>query len=369
MPQTDLIERLHASPAQAVLAITGGGSGAIERLLTIPGASATVLEAVVPYAQAALADWLGSESEQACSERTARHMAMRSFQRARTLSNRDENLIGIGCTASLVTGRPHRGEHRLYVAAQTANQTLSLGLLLEKGLRTRAEEEAVATHTVIAMLTTAAGLHEMDLEKTPPGIEPTLETVEAPNEWSELLLGKRQRFCTKGTGKLPPLLMPGSFDPLHEGHKKMLRVAKKLTGHTGAYELSLTNVDKLPLDFIEVKRRIAGLDGRPLLLTNAPTFAEKAQLAPGSVFAVGADTIVRIGEVAYYNNDPLKRDEAIEQIAHQGCRFLVFGREAEGRFQEFEELSLPPTLRSLCEGVSASEFQSDLSSTAIRDGH
>ena len=34
---------------QLVVAVTGGGSQAIADLLTVPGASATVLEAVVPY--------------------------------------------------------------------------------------------------------------------------------------------------------------------------------------------------------------------------------------------------------------------------------------------------------------------------------
>ena len=47
---------LHRSPWQGVFHITGGGSGLLAELLTTPGASGTVLEAVVPYAEAALAD-------------------------------------------------------------------------------------------------------------------------------------------------------------------------------------------------------------------------------------------------------------------------------------------------------------------------
>ena len=59
-----------------VVAITGGGGRAITDLLTVPGASATVLEAVVPYSLPALEDWLGGKVDHACSERTARAMAM-----------------------------------------------------------------------------------------------------------------------------------------------------------------------------------------------------------------------------------------------------------------------------------------------------
>ena len=370
MPSTELIERLHAAPAQAVLAISGGGSGAIERLLSVSGASATVLEAVVPYALAALTDWLGSQPEQACSEWTARQMAMRAFERARCLGDKknEKDLIGIGCTASLRTNRPHRGEHRIHVAAQTSSRTLSLHLLLEKSRRTRAEEEAIATHAVIAVLADAAGVKSIDLTKTPAGIEPTLDSVEAPTEWSELLLSHRQSVGINGATNSLRLLLPGSFHPMHEGHQEMMRLAEEQTGHTGVYELSLGNVDKPPLDFIEIKRRIEGLEGRPLLLTSAVTFADKAQVVPGCLFAVGADTAVRIGKVAYYNNDPAQRDEAIAQIGKQGCRFLVFGREAEGGFQELDDLNLPPALKALCDGVPATDFRCDLSSTSIRNG-
>ena len=65
-----------------VIAVTGGGSGAISSLLEVPGASASVLEAIVPYAATALADWLGGTPDHYCSERTARAMAMAAFERA-----------------------------------------------------------------------------------------------------------------------------------------------------------------------------------------------------------------------------------------------------------------------------------------------
>ncbi|MGH7335244.1 MAG: hypothetical protein ACREKS_21370, partial [Candidatus Rokuibacteriota bacterium] len=70
-----LIEHVHASGRRVVLAITGGGSGAIGELLRIPGGSRTLLEAIVPYDSAALAQYLGGAPDQACSEETAVAMA------------------------------------------------------------------------------------------------------------------------------------------------------------------------------------------------------------------------------------------------------------------------------------------------------
>ncbi|MEQ8991411.1 MAG: hypothetical protein RLO46_06245, partial [Pseudomonadales bacterium] len=71
-------ELLHASPWQGVLYVTGGGTLLLSELLTTPGASATVLEARVPYAAAALAEIVGRTPEQAGSDATPRARAPRA---------------------------------------------------------------------------------------------------------------------------------------------------------------------------------------------------------------------------------------------------------------------------------------------------
>src|SRR5262245_53933441 len=119
-----LIEQIHATARPMVIAVTGGGSGAISSLLAVPGASATVLEAVIPYAARALGEWLGGTPDHFCSERTARAMAMAAFERARELSDTDPmSLYGVGATASLASNRPKRGPHRIHVAWQSAEIT------------------------------------------------------------------------------------------------------------------------------------------------------------------------------------------------------------------------------------------------------
>src|SRR3990172_3279598 len=140
----DLIERIHAAGCGCVVALTGGGSRAIADLLEVPGASATMLEAVVPYAPEALADWLGGVVDHACSEPTARAMAMAAFERARVLSGADPSTLrGIGTTASLATTRPKRGPHRIHIAWQSAQATVSYSSELARGRRTRVEEETI----------------------------------------------------------------------------------------------------------------------------------------------------------------------------------------------------------------------------------
>ncbi len=61
------------------MALSGGGSLVLGDLLTMPGGSQTLLEATVPYAEAALSQYIGRVPEQFCCRRTARYMAMTAF--------------------------------------------------------------------------------------------------------------------------------------------------------------------------------------------------------------------------------------------------------------------------------------------------
>ena len=122
-----LVAAIHAQPVRLAIVATGGGSQAIADLLAVPGGSRTILEAVVPYAEGALDEYLRGRPEHFCCERTARLMAMAAYQRACQLSaDSTATIVGIGATASLVSDRPKRGPHRLHVAAQTIRSTHSV---------------------------------------------------------------------------------------------------------------------------------------------------------------------------------------------------------------------------------------------------
>jgi len=163
-----LVKRIHATPTQLVLAVTGGGSGALAELLQVPGASRTVRAAVVPYAEAALEQFVGGKLERLCSADTARTMATACLRQACFLTGGDDRLscdpaaplAGVACTAALATDRPRKGEHRVHLATQTATTTRSSSLVLAKGRRTRAEEEQLVTRLVINHVAAVCGLED-----------------------------------------------------------------------------------------------------------------------------------------------------------------------------------------------------------------
>jgi nicotinamide mononucleotide (NMN) deamidase PncC len=157
--RTDLIVAVHETPTLLVLAVTGGGVAAIGDLLTVPGASRTVLEATVPYAEAALTSLVGEPVVQATSAETAAAMAMACRRRAVVLAGPGAAVIGVACTAALVSDRPKRGEHRAHVGLCLDGEgTQVWSLLLDKGARDRAGEDRLVSDLVLHVVATACGL-------------------------------------------------------------------------------------------------------------------------------------------------------------------------------------------------------------------
>jgi len=362
-----LVKEVHRTPSRMVLALSGGGSQAVAELLTVPGASRTVLEAVVPYGEAALLDWLGGRPEQSCDPRTARAMAVVGFDRARRQAKEEGALMGIGCTAALATDRPRRGEHRAHVAIQTEGETVCWSLHLAKGRRSRRDEEELVARLVLNATAETCGI----VPRLPLTLEAdeSVECRRATGEpaWRELLLGDRQVAAENGAVKTPSVVLSGAFDPLHAGHRRMAEVAEQLLGRRVHFELSIVNADKPPLDYQELQRRLDQFTAdEPVLLTRAATFEAKSALFRGATFAVGVDTLRRIATPTYYGDDPAARLAALESIAERGCRFLVFGRDMGTGFVRLSDLDLPKTLQAICQEVPADIFREDISSTALR---
>jgi nicotinamide mononucleotide (NMN) deamidase PncC len=366
-----LIEEIHNSPIQFVVAVSGGGSDAISQLLQVPGASRTLLESVIPYSPAAMTNFLGTAPDQACSEKTARAMAMSSYLRARRLQPDADvaSLAGISCTAALTTDRQRKGLHSVHVGIQTCNSTQSISVQLGKGLRSRHEEESIACNLILNAIAKICGCSQqlpVDLTAEERVIhaqstaDDDLQALFTGQIDSLRVIGKQQTDAVK-------TVLPGAFNPLHDGHRQIARLAAEITGQRTHLEICTVNVDKLPLDYLEMEYRIQHLAQEyPLWFTRAPTFVEKASLFPGATFAVGIDTIIRIADPRYYDDESEKCLASIDAIAEQDCKFLVFGREIEGTFLSLDDVTLPDSLREMCEYVPENNFRVDISSTAIR---
>ena len=397
-PWQHLIERIHAAPRQVVIVVTGGGASAISELLSVPGGSRTLLEAVVPYSEAALADWLGRSPEHFCVEETALAMATVAYGKAVKLgrtadaaklqtNDAGDSFVGVACTASLVSDRPKKGDHRCHIATETGSETRAWSLVLAKVARDRQGEEHLVGQLLLFALARAAGLNDLPALDLLAGEQVIEHHAAGDLLLIELLAGKRRAVWSlplsgvsvkseinSSSGLSPVLttftlplgLLCGSFNPLHFGHEQLRAAAERQLGGPVYYEMSIRNVDKPPLDYLSIERRRAQFSGLPLALTAAPTFAEKAAALPGTVFVMGVDTAERIVAPRYYAGSDAAMRQALSQIRQAGCRFLVAGRKVDDRFETLADVAVPAEFADLFTAISPDEFRADVSATELR---
>ncbi|MFA7256155.1 MAG: CinA family protein [Kiritimatiellales bacterium] len=294
---------------RAVIVTAGGGSGALHALLGTPGASRFISEAHVPYSPEALERFLGEKTEHAVSPETAVKLAQAAFK----FPCSDFKFLSISCTAALQTDRERKGEDRAFICIKTAEMEKLYSLHFSK--TSRAEQEALLSDWLLVLIAQAVG-------------------------------------AERG------LMLPGSFNPVHQGHLNLLKVAEEMTGLRGVFELSCANVDKPDTAEDECLRRIAAIKDIPVALTHAPRFVQKVELFPKTTFVLGYDTAERL--IAYAQPGEW---ELFQTLANS---FLVAGRHHGGRFQCLEDLDLPTGFEKLFRTIPESRFREDISSTELR---
>lgn len=242
-------------------------------------------------------------------------------------------------TCSLASTSEKRGAHRCFIAAQTDVGSGLWTLRLDKGRRTRREEDEIASSALIKA--TAAVYNASDGARIDDGIALPLTPSESfeggfrahdvdaiirmmitgdrdadcmfldaveirPRESATMLTAENDAVVVDGGGVGVMLgfgtartVLPGSFNPLHVGHVKLLSAASELqdprdvheeqegvenelrrSAGGGAFELSVSNADKGSLEFTEVKARVQQFidKGETILLTRSPLYVDKVTI-------------------------------------------------------------------------------------------
>ena len=408
-----LVRELHATPQRTVMAFAGAGAEALALLHAVGGSSRTVLEATDVYADRSMEDRVGFIPAHFTSKRAAHAMAETAWRRARHLTTGERIAIthppanaeggsvrvpvpvfGLACTASIATDRAKKGEHRVVVAVRDGFGTVSYAITFEKGARDRAGEERVVSQLVLRAAADACGVlrptpldllegEELNVALEPAPLLAQFDAGERPyvvvgedgTLTSELPGASWEGDPRDGAprdGAQQVALLSGAFNPVHEGHLELARVAAgRVDGGHGrpVFEIPLVNADKSPIDVFEGRRRAQQFAGRaPLVLTREPLFTGKARLFPGCTFVVGADTAERIVDARFYGGDPSGVAAALEAVRAQGSRFLVAGRRVGGRMLTLEDVAVPAGFEALFAGIPEAAFRSDLASTSLRRG-
>ena len=378
-------EGILASGHRLAVVTTGGGSQTVHYLLNHPGASRAVLEVQIPYCQRALVDYLAANGPHPVTADTARAMAARAFGRALELTAgdreeggaADRRLLGAACTAARATRRQRRGDDRCWLALRTPDRYRMVALRFSAESAGRLEQEEVLSQVFLKALAQACGAAASGgAEESLPdwaGVEVfALCAGQALDEFFDSGRGSVER-CPDGVfrsdcqgGKR--VIFAGSFNPFHEGHEQLAGVASAQTGQELTLEISVANVDKPTLGYVEVAQRLDALpDKYGVLVTRAATFPEKARLFPGSIFIIGYDTAVRLLDRSYYGGGSGAVGRALAELDESGCSFLVAGRLHREEFRQLQDLDVPQAFRHLFEAIPESVFRRDTSSSELRD--
>lgn len=368
------VQKIHDATPRIALVTAGAGTEALSNLLVVPGATRTMLEAIVPYSKAAMDEYLGTPPQKYVTSKTANLLAGRAYTRARWLESENIPSIGLACTATIITDRPKLGEHRAHISCWHPNYLSQHSIYLDKGARDRAGEENVVSRIMLNALAKASGLDRQ--LHVPLKKKDRLEVIKYEFLETAVKLYNHEinYFGVTSDGRIQTktpthnAMLSGAFNPLHDGHISLLHIASEILDKPVAFECAAVNVDKPPLEPEAITKRIAQFAGRyPVYVTTASTYVEKARLFPNTTFIVGYDTAERIIHPRYYNDSQQELLAAVTEIRDAGCSFLVAGRAGkDGTFRDIHSLDIPKGFDNLFHAIPAEKFRKDISSSQLR---
>lgn len=404
------IELIHKSPTQAVICVTGGAAHALSWLLSVPGASNTILECRVPYARSAFADLAGKDvvasMESYSSPSAARILAREAYRRAVAFAPPGTAVCGIAAACALATVKSKKGSHSAFVTAHSQHCVAEYELSMAKEHRSRCEEDHLTSRLVIQALFDTCGIgnfeskdkssrqvyqpHTLVLSRhsTMSLIREQLvagdklkgpSAHEHPDPIEGVLRGdlKFAEYSGPTVNKdatSASVIFPGSFNPLHQGHKNLMTVAGKMYPNDNtAFEISITNPDKPALAPEVVRARISQFGhNETILVTSASLFSQKAELFPDAKFVIGVDTAVRLVAPKYYGGEA-GLIAALANLKARGCKFLVAGRLEQRKdgvrsetFLTLADVRVPAGFADMFESIPDNVFREDISSSEIR---
>jgi nicotinamide mononucleotide (NMN) deamidase PncC len=348
---TELNAALAAAGVSLHVAATGAAAGVQGRLWERAGASAFLSGCSFPYAAEETAELLGFAPERLCSEETAIDLASAAYMKAYRLGGKAP--VGLGVTCAVATNRERRGAERAHVCVIARSVVRVAKLELEPGTL-RAVAGAACDEAALALLGGALGLG------APAGGAGTDGTSSALARFlgRPYLAPDGSRHAGRPEGRAA--LMPGAFNPPHEGHLGIASEVEREHGLPVIFHVTANAPHKAPLSVQELLERAKLLRGERALFTRGEAlYIEKARRFPGTPLVMGADALLRMLDPKWGPEVPAM----LAELAALGTTFFVSPRDGITVDACFARFGLGSEFRGLFTELSGAYASS---STSLR---
>lgn len=306
------------------VAATGAGAGIQNELWAIPGSSAYLSGSSFPYAPEEQEEFLGFMPVHFCSEEAAIDLASAAYMKAYRFGGKKP--VGVGITASVASEKEHRGDHRAFICVMTDNKVRLLHLSIEKGVgsRKRHQDGQLCDDSAYWMIMETLGIVPADI---------SAKATDAA-ELAKSRFWERPYFTAEGKRhkefiNINHALMPGAFNPPHEGHLCLADQYEQTYGSRVVFAMCTNPPHKGELTVQECLQRAQLLRGRDRLFTrDDPYYIDKARRYPYTPMLIGTDALLRMFDPKW-GLDP---EETLTEFERLGTKFYVGGRVIDGKF-------------------------------------
>ena len=248
------IAQINASEYKFCANITGGGAAFLSGYLARPKASKTFLQGIIPYSCASIDTMIG-KPEKYCNHKAAKKLSLKAFEDAYKFCKTEGGKpVGIGASCIVHYDGERKGrEHKIYIHVHSETKTKTLDIILSQGLSREVEEELISD-LILAILAKTCDVKDSVRLKIAPYydyvIHSKFEEYKIDKKWLEA--------PKKDNGEV--YVFPGSFNPLHCGHKNIVNKVQSHYNCDVLYEICMGNVDKANIDYIDINKRLSNFN-------------------------------------------------------------------------------------------------------------
>jgi nicotinamide mononucleotide (NMN) deamidase PncC len=313
---------------------TGAGAGFQDELWEIPGSSAYLSGASFPYSAEEQEELLGFMPEHFCSEEASVDLACAAYMKAYKFGGKRP--VGIGLTASVASEKIHRGEHRVYATIVTDDKVLTIHQDFEKGVGhvQRAADGSSCNDLAFFLMLDTLGIGSFLRDEIAQKYKDNIELAKTRFMARPFFTanGKRLEKLPKG-GRYA--LMPGAFNPPHEGHFGAAEAAMTDYNYRAVFEVTANPPHKDALKVQELLQRAKLLQGQDRLFTqDLPYYLDKARKYSKRPFILGADAMVRMLDPKW----GIDINDMFNAFYDLSTKLFVINREIDGHMTTCEHI-------------------------------